>query len=139
MQQFKLFILIFSTSLLFTACTKKENQDEIVVKEYLEVEALCTENTREEKVLFSGYLAYIYNKTKKSGFRHGLVTYVKTLNQTDKNYVYPSEVKFSQIKASSFKQSNIKLTGLSHRASNRDVFKANCDLKVLKRYDYWPK
>lgn len=126
-------------SILFIACTKKEKQEEIVVNEYLEVEAICIQNNNNIKVLFTGYLAHIYNKTQNSGFRHGNLTYNKTINNTDKNYSHPSKVKFSKIPAKTFSKSHMNLTGLSYSSINRDVFKTNCEVKVIKRLDHLPK
>lgn len=134
----KIFILIFSSSILFTACVKKEKVDEIVVKEYLEVEAICTEDKKDVKVLFNGYLAHIYNKTKKNGFRHGNVSYKKIISKTDENYIHPSKVKFSKILTSTFAKSSINLDGLSYSSINRDVVKTNCEIKVLKRLNHKP-
>jgi len=139
MHKIKLFILIFSTSLLFTACTKKEKPDEIVIKKYLEVEAVCTENNRNEKGLYKGYLAYVYNQTQQSGFRHGSVKYERSLNPTQDNYQVPSGVKFTKIKEQTFNQETMKLAGLSNRDSNRDVFKTICNITVVKRLDHPPK
>jgi len=139
MNKIKLFILILSSSILFTACVKKEKPDEVVVKEYLEVEAICKEDKKNVKVLFEGYLAHIFNKTKKSGFRHGNVTYKNIVGKSDENYIHPSKVKFSKIPAETFRKSSMNLTGLSYSSINRDVFKTNCNIKVIKRLNHKPK
>ena len=137
----KITIIIFTLclSLLFTACAKKEKQDEIVVKEYLEVQAVCIQQNSDIKVLFDGYLAYVYNKTKQNGFRHGTVTFKKIVTNTNKEFTAPSKVKFSKIKPETFAQPFILLDGLSHSSINRDVFKTSCEIKVLKRLDHQPK
>lgn len=125
--------------LFFAACTKKEKQDEVSIKGYLEVEAVCIESIRSEEILFTGYLVDVYNKTQNSGFRHGTVSYKKTLTQTNKDYVAPSQVKFSKITPAVFSQQAMHISGLSYRENNRDVFKANCDIKVLKRLKHQPE
>lgn len=139
MHRIKLFLLIFCTSLLFISCSKKEKQDEVLVKEYLEVEAVCIQNDTNKEVLFSGYLAHIYNKTQKHSFRHGIVTYKETVSKTNKDFVTPSKVTFSKIPPKLFAQSNISLSGLSYSSVNRDVFKTSCDVRVIKRLNHKPK
>jgi len=131
---FTLCILLF-----FTGCTKKEKQDEFIIKGYLEVEAVCIESIGTQEVMFTGFLIDVYNKTQNSGFRHGTVTYKKVLSQSNQDYVAPSEVKFSQIPSKVFTQQAMHLSGLSYRANNRDVFKASCDIKVLKRLYHQPE
>lgn len=139
MNQIKLLLLTLCTSLVFTACSKKESPDEIKVQGYLEIEAVCTESIRSEKNFFTGYLVDIYNATQNTGFIHGTVTYQKTLTQTNSDYVAPSKVTFSKITAEEFGQSAMILSGLSHRSTNRDVYKSTCDIKVLKRLKDAPK
>jgi len=139
MHKIILFIFTLLISALFTACAKKEKQDEIVVKEYLEVQAVCIQQNSDIKVLFDGYLASIYNKTKQSEFRHGTVSYKKTVSTTKENFIAPSKIKFSKIKPETFAKPFIQLEGLSYSSINRDVFKTSCKIKVLKRLDHQPK
>jgi len=138
MRHVKQFTFIVIISILFIACTKKEKQDVTIVNEYLEVEAICIQNNNNIKVLFTGYLAHIYNKTRNSGFRHGNITYQKIVNKTDENYIHPSKVKFSKISEATFKKSSMNLVGLSYSSINRDVFKTNCEVNVLKRLNHKP-
>jgi hypothetical protein len=79
MSKIKLYILFLFISILFISCAKKEKYDNMVAKEYLEVNAICSEKQRDEKILFQGYLAHIYNQTQKRGFRHGTVTFKKMI------------------------------------------------------------
>ena len=134
-------IISFTLCILrfFTACTKKGKQDEFIIKGYLEVEAVCIESIGKEEVMFTGFLVDVYNKTQNSGFRHGTVSYKKTLTPTNSDYQPASEVKFSQIPSEIFSQSAMQLNGLSSRSTNRDVFKTSCDIRVLKRLNHQPK
>ncbi len=139
MYKIKLLLFLAFFSLILTSCTKKEKLDEVTVKEYLQVKAICTQYNKKEKVLFEGYLAHIYNKTQQSDFRHGTVKYIKPLTKTGDTFVPPSKVSFSKISAKTFTQSFIKTEGLSYNKENRDVFKTFCEITVLKRANHEPK